>query len=84
MPRRIIMSHNVVTEIQNMLTCVKVDTLITFGADMSSIITYCTGSVQMTYRPIQYVHLNPFPVWSVGREEICRGKSVRVEQGSIS
>jgi len=84
MHKRIIMAHNVVTEIQKILTCVKVDTPITFGADMSSITTCCTGCIQMTYKPIQYVHLNPFSVWQVSREETCRGKSVRDEQPSIS
>jgi len=57
------MSHNVVTEIKKILTLIKIDTPITFCTDMSSIITYCAGSVQMTYEPIQHVHLNPFPVW---------------------
>ena len=62
MHRQIIMSHNVVTQIKKIVTHIKIDTLITFGGDISSIITYCAGSVQMTYEPIQYVHLNPFPV----------------------
>ena len=69
------MSHNVVTKIKKILTRSKIDTAITFWGDMSSIITYCAGCVQVTYEPIQYVHLNPFPVWLVGREEICRGES---------
>jgi len=79
MHRRIIMFHNVVTEIQKILTCVKIDTPIPFCRDMSSIITHCKGNVQMTYKPIQYVQLNSFPVWYEHREEIHRGKSVRVE-----
>jgi len=43
------MSHYVVTEIKETLPRIKIDTPITFCGDMSSIITYCAGSVQMTY-----------------------------------
>jgi hypothetical protein len=72
---RIIMSHNVVTEINKILTHSKIDTPITICGDMLSIITYCAGSEQMTYKPIQSICPNPFPVWLEDREEICRGKS---------
>jgi len=57
------MSHNVVTEIKKILPRIKIDTAITFCGDMSSIITYCAHSVRVTYVQIQYVHLNPYPVW---------------------
>ena len=57
------MSHYIVTEIKKILPRTKIDTPTAFCGDMSSIMTYCAGSVQMTYEPIQYVHLNPFPVW---------------------
>ena len=57
------MSHNLVTEIKKMLTHGEIGTPITFHRDMSSIITNCAGSVQMTNEPLQYVHLNPIPVW---------------------
>jgi hypothetical protein len=63
MAKRIILSYNVVTEIKQILTRVIIDTPIMICGDMSSIITYCTSSVQITYQPIQYVHLNTFPVW---------------------
>jgi len=69
---------------QKNLELIKIDTPITVCGDMSSIITYCTGIVQMTYESIYSVHLNPFPVWYAGREDICRGKSVWVQQVSIS
>jgi hypothetical protein len=62
MHRQIITSHNLVTKIKNILTHIKIDTPMTFCADMLSMITYRAGSVQMTYKPIHYVHLNPFPV----------------------
>jgi hypothetical protein len=55
------MSHNVVAEINNILKRNTIDTAITFGRDIWSIMTYCAGCVQVTYEPIQYVHLNPFP-----------------------
>jgi len=58
-----IVSHNVVTEIKKIVSCNKIDTAITFCGNMSSIITYCTGCVQVTNEAIKYVNLNPFPVW---------------------
>jgi hypothetical protein len=48
---------------QKFLTRNTIATEITFCSDTSSIITYCTSGVQVTYEPIQYVHLNPFPAW---------------------
>jgi hypothetical protein len=57
------MSDNIVTEIKKLLACIKIDTPTTDCGDMSSIIENCAGCVHMTYEPIQYVHLNPFPVW---------------------
>jgi hypothetical protein len=39
------------------MTDVKIDTPIAFSGDMSSIITKCIGRVQMTYEPVQYIHL---------------------------
>jgi len=84
MHRIIITSHNVVTENKKILKRINIDTPMTFCRDMSSIITYCACLVQMIYEPIQYVHLKPFPVWYEDREEICRRKSVRVKQASIS
>jgi len=57
------MSHNVVTEIKKILMCSKIDTAVTFWGDMSSMIIDCAGCGQVTYEPIQYVHLNPFPIW---------------------
>jgi len=57
------MSHHLVTEIKKMLTRSKIGTPITFRGDKSSIITNCAGSVPMTNEPLQYVHLNPIPVW---------------------
>jgi len=59
---RMRMSHNEVSEIKKIVTRIKIDIQITFSGDKSPIITYCAGRVQMTYEPIQYVHLNPFPV----------------------
>jgi len=37
----------------------------------------------MTYKPIQYVYLNPLPVWYVGMEDIRLGKRLLVEQALI-
>jgi hypothetical protein len=78
MNRRIIMSHTLVTEIKKMVTHSKVGTLITFHRDMSSIITNCAGSGKMTKEPLQYVDLNPVPVWQLGRVVICRGQFLQV------
>jgi hypothetical protein len=61
-----------------MLIHSKIGTLITFHADMSSIITNCTGSGQIAKEALQYVDLNPIPVWQSGREVICRGKCLRL------
>jgi hypothetical protein len=63
MHNQTMMSHNVVTEIKIIVTCNKIHLTFTFCGEMLSIITYCAGCVQVTYEPIQYVHLNPFPVW---------------------
>ena len=57
------MYHNSVTEIKTMLTFSKMGTLIAFRGNESSIITNCAGSLPMTNKPLQYVHLNPIPVW---------------------
>jgi hypothetical protein len=38
----------------------------------------------MTNEPLQYVHLNPIPVWELAREVICRVKRLRVSQASNS
>jgi hypothetical protein len=84
MHRPIIMSHNIVTEIQKILSRVIIDTPLPFCGAVSSVITYCTGSVQITYKAIQHLHLNLFPVSSVGREEICRDKSVWIEHATSS
>jgi hypothetical protein len=83
MHRRIIMSYNIVPEIKKILSRIEIDTTTTFCGDWLSIITYCEGCVHMTYEPIQYVHLNLFPVWYIGMEDICRGNSLRVYQASI-
>jgi len=83
MHRRIIMSHNIVSEIKKIPSRIKIDTPTTFCRNITSIITYCAGCVPMTYEPIHYVHLNPFPVWNVGMEDICRGKRLQVQRASI-
>ena len=78
MHRQIVRSHNLVAEIKEMLTGSKIGTPSTFCGDMSSIITNSAGGVQMTNEPLQYVHLNPIPVWYLVREVICRSKSLRI------
>ena len=84
MLRRIIVSDTVVNDIKKIMTDVKMDSPLPLCGDMLSIITYCTGIIQTTYEPIQYVYLNPFVLWEVGKGEICSSNSVQVEQGSIA
>jgi hypothetical protein len=83
MHRRIMISYNIVGEIKRILSRIEIDMPTTFYTDMSSIITYCTGCVHMTYEPMQYVYMNPLPVWYVGMEVIYRGKRLRVKHASI-
>jgi len=56
-------SHNLVTEIKKMLTPSKIGTPITFRGEKLSVITNRALSVPMTNEPLQFVHLNPIPVW---------------------
>jgi len=63
MHRQIIMSHNLVTEVKKMFTRRKIGTPITFRGDKSSVIGKCAGSVPMTNESLQFVYLNPIPVW---------------------
>jgi hypothetical protein len=66
MPRRIMMCHNIVSEIKKNLSLIEIDTSTILSRDMSAMITYCAGCVRMTYEPVQHVHLNPCPLWYVG------------------
>lgn len=84
MHRPMIMAHNLVTEIQKLVTGYKIDTPITCCGDKSSIMTYCVGSVRLTYKAIQDIHLNAFCVSGLGQENSCSRNSSWVYQASIS
>jgi hypothetical protein len=62
MHRQIIVSHNLVTEIEKMPAHMKRGSQITFRGDMYSITAFCAGSVEMTNEPVLDVHLNSIPV----------------------
>jgi hypothetical protein len=51
MHRQMIMFHNVLTNINNILALAKVDTPITFCGNIFSIITYCTRTIQTNIDP---------------------------------
>jgi len=61
-----------------MLTPRKIGTPITVCGGKSSVITIYAGSVPMTNKPSQFVHLNPIPVWSLAKEVTSRGKCLQV------
>jgi len=62
MHRQFIMSHNLGTDIKNVLTHSKMDTRITFHRDILSIISNGARRVQMADKPLLHVHLNLIPV----------------------
>jgi len=84
MHRRIIMSHNSVTEIENMLTCSKIRTKIAFHRDMTSIIQSCLCIPPLTQEPSPCLRPKPISIWWLASEVSCRGKSLQVDQASLS
>jgi len=82
--RRIIMSHNLVTEIQKILTLSKIGTRFAFQGDMSSKLTIRLSIPPATQEPSRILGAKPISVWLLTRDEICRGKSLQVQQCLIS
>ena len=76
------MSHNLVTENKQKLSCSKIGTPTTFHGDKSSEIAISTSDLQMMQESLQYLHLNPIPVLQLGREAVCWVTSLRVLQDS--
>jgi hypothetical protein len=67
MHRQIIMSHNLVSEIQKMLTRSKIGKHIAFPRDQTSIITVCLSMAPLTQKPSPYLCPNPKTIlWLAG------------------
>ena len=68
MHREIIKPHDLFTEFKKMLTGSEIGTPITSGGEKSSIVTNSAYNAQMTNKLLEYVRLNPIPVWLFARE----------------
>jgi len=84
MHRRIIMSHNLVTETKKMLRGRKIGTQIAFRRDMTSNIHICILIPPMTRELSPCLRQNLISIWWLAVEAICRGESLRVQQASHS
>ena len=84
MHRRIIMSYNLVTEIKKKLTRSTFGTQIAFHRDMTSKIQICLFVCPLTQDPSPRLCLNPISIWWLAGEAILRGKSLQVQQASLS
>ena len=80
MHRQIVMSHNLVTEIKQMLTGSQIATWIAFPRDTLSHIAICLFTPVATQKPSPWVHPNPNSIWSFASDAICRDKSLKVLQ----
>jgi hypothetical protein len=82
--RRIILSHNLVTKIQNKLTSNKTGSQTSFTRDTSSKIPNSLSTLPVTQEPSPCLCPNPISTWQLARKTICRGKRLRVELASQS
>jgi len=84
MHRRIIMSHNLVTEFKETLSHNTIGTQIAIHRDMTSKIQICVILPQLTQGLSPRLRPNPISIWWFAGRAICRGKSVRVHHTSLS
>jgi len=83
MHRRIIMSHNLVTEIKNNLTCSKIRTQIAFHRYLTSKIQIYLVIPPLTQKPSPCLRLNSISMWWLAGEARCRGESLQVQPASV-
>jgi len=84
MHRRIIVSHNLVTEVKKKLTSSKIGTQIEFHWDLTSKIVFGLSIPLVTQEPSSCLHPNPISIWGSAGEAICRGKSLQVQRASLA
>jgi len=84
MHRWVIMSHILVTEIKEMVTCSKISTHIAFWRDTSSEISISLLTPVETQVQSPFVPPNPVSIRQFAWDAICRSKSLRVQQALIS
>jgi len=77
-----IMAHNLVAKIKKKLTRSKVDTQFAFTRDRSSKFTIWLSIPPVTRELSPYLRPDLISIWSLTRDAVCRGKSLRVQQAS--
>jgi len=80
MHRRVIMTHNLVTQIKKMLTGSKIDTQSGFHRDMMSKVKISISVALITQELSPYLCLNPICIWWLTGEPKCRGKILWIQQ----
>jgi len=84
MHRRIIISHNLATEIRKRLTQSKIHTSIAFHWDTSSNVSIWRSFPPAKEELSPCLSPNPICAWKLARHTICTGKSSRVQPISYS
>jgi len=84
MHRRIILCHNLVTEIKEKLTNSQIGTQIACRWDMMSKIAISLSDHPVTQEPSPFLCPNPNSIWWLAWEAICRCKYLRIQQATLS
>jgi len=83
MHRWILMCHNLVSDINNKLTCSIISTQITFHIYRMSKTPICLSIPAMTQEPSPRLHLNPMPIWWPATVATHRGKAYEYHRRCI-
>ena len=82
--RQIIMSHNLVIEINKKLTLSKISTQIAFHRDVLSKTTICNIIPLLMQEPSPSLCLNLISMLRLAGQAICRGKSWQVQRAPLA